>query len=92
MERRGIKRLYALTLLFVALWSRHPLLIFLTVPPFLEQLAQIVRDAPHHREQLIALLQQAGFHGALARALQHAGLEQTFTASRTASWATRPKP
>jgi predicted PurR-regulated permease PerM len=79
MERRGIKRLYALTLLFVALLVATSLLIFMTVPPFLEQLAQIVRDAPHHREQLIALLQQRDFTAPLARALQHAGLEQTFT-------------
>ena len=78
-ERRGIKRLYALTLLFVALVLATSLLIFLTVPPFLEQLAQIVRDAPRHREQLIALLQQRDFTAPLARALQHAQLEQTFT-------------
>ena len=68
MERRGIKRLYALTLLFVALLVATSLLIFLTFPPFLEQLAQIVRDAPHHREQLIALLQQRDFTAPLARA------------------------
>jgi predicted PurR-regulated permease PerM len=78
MERRGIKRLYALTLLFVALLLATSLLIFLTVPPLLEQLGQIVRDAPQHRDQLIALLQQRDFTAPLARALQHAGLEQTF--------------
>ena len=79
MERRGVKRIYALTLLFVALLLATALLIFLTVPPFFEQLAQIVRDAPHLREQLIALLQQRDFTAPLARALQHAGMEQTFT-------------
>ena len=79
LERRGIKRLYALTLLFFALLLATSLLIFLTVPPLLEQLAQIVRDAPHQREQLIALLQQRDFTAPLARALQHAGMEQTFT-------------
>jgi predicted PurR-regulated permease PerM len=79
MERRGVKRIYALTLLFVALLVATSLLIFLTVPPFFEQLAQIVRDAPHHREQLIALLQQRDFTAPLARALEHAGLEQTFS-------------
>jgi putative heme transporter len=77
LERRGIKRLYALTLLFVALLLATSLLIFLTVPPFLEQLAQIVRDAPRHREQLIALLQQRDFTAPLARAVQSAGLAQT---------------
>jgi len=78
MERRGLKRIYALTLLFVALLLVTFLLIFLTVPPLIEQLAQIVRDAPRHREQLIALLQQRDFTAPLARAVQNAGLEQAF--------------
>jgi putative heme transporter len=79
LERRGVKRIYALTLLFVSLLLATSLLIFLTVPPLLEQLAQIVRDAPGQREQLIALLQQRDFAAPLARALQHTGLEQTLT-------------
>ena len=78
MEHRGLKRIHALTLLFVALLLVTLLLIFLTVPPLIEQLAQIVRDAPRHREQLIALLQQHDFTAPLARAVQNAGLEQTF--------------
>ena len=78
LERRGLKRVYALTLLFVAMLLVTSLLIFLTVPPLLEQLTQIVRDAPRHREQLIALLQQRDFTAPLARALQNAGLEQMF--------------
>jgi predicted PurR-regulated permease PerM len=78
MERRGLKRIYALILLFVALLVLTCLLIVLTVPPFLEQLAQIVRDAPRHREELIALLQQREFTAPLARAVQNAHLDQTF--------------
>jgi predicted PurR-regulated permease PerM len=78
MERRGVKRVYALTLLFVALLLVTSLLIFLTVPPLIEQIAQMVRDAPRHREQLIALLQQREFTAPLARAVQTAGLEQAF--------------
>jgi predicted PurR-regulated permease PerM len=78
MERRGLRRSYALALLFVALSVVTSLLIFLTVPPLAEQLAQVVRDAPGHREQLIALLQQREVTAPLARALQHAGLEQAF--------------
>lgn len=78
MERRGLKRIYALTLLFVALLLVTLLLIVLTVPPLIEQLAQIVREAPGYREQLIALLQQREFTAPLARAVQNAGLEQAF--------------
>jgi predicted PurR-regulated permease PerM len=35
LERRGLKRIYALTLLFVAMLLVTSLLIFLTVPPLL---------------------------------------------------------
>ncbi len=77
MERRGFRRIYALLLLFFALLVMTCLLIFLTVPPFLEQLAGIVRDLPRHREELITLLQRREVTAPLARALQHMNLEQT---------------
>jgi predicted PurR-regulated permease PerM len=77
MERRGLKRVYGLILLFLALLVSTFLFIFLTIPPLVEQLSQIVRDAPRHREHLIMLLQQRDFTAPLARALQNAGLEQT---------------
>ena len=77
LERRGVKRIYALTALFVALLLVTSSLIVLTVPSLIEQLAQIVRDAPRHRDQLIVLLQQREFTAPLARAVQHAGVEQS---------------
>jgi len=77
MERRGMKRAYALTLLSVALLLLTSLLIFLTGPPLIEQLAQIVREAPRHREQLIVLLHQHDFTAPLARAVQNTGLQET---------------
>jgi len=78
MERRGLRRFLALVVVFVALLLAASLLIFLTVPPLLEQLAQLVRDAPRHREHLIAVLQQRELTAPLARAVQGAGLAQTF--------------
>jgi len=78
MERRGFKRGYALALLFLALLLLTSLLVILMVPPLIEQVAQIVRDTPHHREQVIALLQQREFTAPLARAVQNAGLEEAF--------------
>jgi predicted PurR-regulated permease PerM len=78
MERRGIRRGYALALLFVGLVLVLALLLFLTIPPVVEQLAQLVRDAPRFREQLIAFLQQRDVTAPLARAVQNAGLEQGF--------------
>jgi predicted PurR-regulated permease PerM len=78
MERRGLKRVYALTLLFVGLLLGTSLLIVLTVPPLVEQLTRMVQNAPHFRDQLIVLLQQREFTAPLARAVQNAGLEQAF--------------
>jgi predicted PurR-regulated permease PerM len=76
-EKRGLKRIYALTLLLVALLVVSFLLIFLTVPPLIEQVAQMVRDAPHHREQLILWLQQRDITAPLARALRNVPLDET---------------
>lgn len=76
MERRGLRRIYALTALFVALLVVASTLIVLFLPSFVEQLAQIVRDLPRHRDQLVVLLQQREFTAPLARAVQNAGLEQ----------------
>jgi predicted PurR-regulated permease PerM len=78
MERRGLKRTPSLILLFFASIVVASLLIFLTVPPLVAQLAQIVHGAPAHREQLIALLQQRSFTEPLAHAVQNAGLDQMF--------------
>jgi len=75
IERLGVKRIVALVLLFIALFLVASLLIFLFVPSLIEQVTQIVRDAPAHRDQLVALLQQREFTAPLARAVQHAGLE-----------------
>ena len=71
-----MKRIYGLTLLFVALLAVTSLMVVLTVPSLIEQVAQIVRDAPHQRDQLVVLLQGREFTAPLARAVQNAGLEQ----------------
>jgi predicted PurR-regulated permease PerM len=78
LEKRGITRTPALALLFLGSLVVASLLLFLTVPPLLEQLALMVRGAPAAREQLIALLEKRGVTAPLAHAVQSAGLEQTF--------------
>ena len=78
MEKRGVKRILALVLLFFGSITVASLLIFLTVPPLAEQLAEIVRGAPRDREKLIVLLEKHSFTLPLAHAVQNAGLEQTF--------------
>src|SRR3954452_890353 len=78
MERRGLKRTLSLVLLFFGSIILTSLLIFLTVPPLVEQLAQIVHGAPAARERLIALLEKQRLTLPLAHAVEHAELEQTF--------------
>jgi predicted PurR-regulated permease PerM len=79
MARRGIKRAYALMLLFVGSIVALSLFIFLTIPPLVDQLTQIVHGAPEHRERLIALLMKRSFTVPMAHAVQNAGLEQLFS-------------
>ncbi len=56
MEARGIKRVYAMILLFVSLLVIAAVMVFLTLPPLLEQLTQMVQEAPATRNRLIVLL------------------------------------
>src|SRR5947199_7236429 len=76
MEKRGLTRTLSLIILFFGSIIVASLFIFLTVPPLVEQLAQIVRGAPEYREKLVGLLEKRGFTLPLAHALQNAGLEQ----------------
>jgi predicted PurR-regulated permease PerM len=78
MEKRGIARMYALILLFVALSAIAALLLFLTLPPIIEQVTQMVHDAPALRTRLIAFLNERGVTVPLAHIVQNAGIEQTF--------------
>src|SRR2546421_11502443 len=76
MERRGLKRTLSLILLFLGSVVGASLLVFLTVPPLVEQLTLIVHGAPEHRAQLVALLEKRGLTGPPANAVRNAGLEQ----------------
>jgi predicted PurR-regulated permease PerM len=78
MEKRGIARMYALILLFLALSAIAALLLFLTIPPVIEQVTQMVHDAPALRTRLIAFLNERGVTVPLAHIVQNAGIEQTF--------------
>ena len=84
MHRRGLERNLSLALLFAASVIAASLLIFLTVPPLVDQLAEIMRDAPAGRAQLIDLLGKRSFTLPLAHLVEHAGLEESF--ARIQSW------
>ena len=78
MEAHGIKRFYALLLLFVALVVAAALLTFLTLPPLIDQLTQMVHDAPATRRRLIVLLNDHSVTRPLSHLMQNVGTPQSF--------------
>jgi len=78
METRGLRRGYALILLLVALLAGIAGVVFLTVPPLVDQITEMVRNAPATRARLITVLGQHNFSKPLAHAVQSAELQQTF--------------
>jgi predicted PurR-regulated permease PerM len=83
MERRGLRRTLALILLFFGSIVVALVFVFVTVPPLVEQLTQIVHNAPGHREQLVALLERRSVTVPLAHAVRNAGLEQILAGIET---------
>ncbi|MBI5601212.1 MAG: AI-2E family transporter [Gemmatimonadetes bacterium] len=78
MEAHGIKRMYALLLLFVALVVAASLVIFLTLPPLVDQLTQMVHDAPATRRRLVILLNDYSVTRPLSHLLQNVGTPKSF--------------
>lgn len=83
MEARRIRRLYALVVLFLALVVSAALLLFLTAPPLVDQLTQLVKDAPETRRRLITLLSERSITTPLAHVVQNAGLNDTLARLET---------
>ena len=79
VEARGLRRVYALALFFVAMSVAAAGLLFLTIPPLVDQLTQMVQNAPTTRAHLIAVLRERSVTMPVAHIVQGAGLEQTFT-------------
>jgi predicted PurR-regulated permease PerM len=78
MEARGIKRVPALILLLLALSACAALLLFLTFPPLIEQVTEMMRTAPETRARLVVLLSEHTMTVPLAHVLESSGLEQAF--------------
>lgn len=77
LEAKGLKRTSALTLLIAALSLGSALVIFLTVPPLLDQLSTIAQDLPALRARLIAQLAKNGLTAPFGQALKSLDLKQT---------------
>lgn len=78
MEAHGIKRIWALLLLFVALLVSAALLVFFTLPPLVDQLAQMVHDAPATRRRLVVLLNDYNVTRPLSHLMANVGTPQSF--------------
>src|SRR5450759_1467169 len=83
MEARGIKRIYAMLLLFVTLLVVAAALVFLTLPPLLEQLTQMVQEAPITRTRLLVLLNDHDVTRPFAHLLQNMRLPEGFARLET---------
>jgi len=83
MEARGIKRIYAMLLLFVTLLVIAAVVVFLTLPPLLEQLTQMVQDAPETRRRLIVLLNDHDVTRPFAHLVQNLRLTEGFARLET---------
>ena len=78
MEAHGIKPSWALLLLFVALVVAAALLIFFTLPPLVDQLTQMVQDAPATRRRLVVLLNDHSVTKPLSHLVQDVGTPRSF--------------
>jgi predicted PurR-regulated permease PerM len=77
MERRGLKRLHALLLLFLSLVIVAGLVLFLTIPPLVEQLTTMVQNAPTLRARLLVWLGQRSITAPLAHVVRNAEIDQS---------------
>ena len=79
MEERGLKRMYALVLLFAALSIATAILLLLTIPPLIGQISEAFQHAPAFRTRLIAFLNERAFTTPFAGMVERAELDKTFS-------------
>jgi predicted PurR-regulated permease PerM len=78
MEGRGLRRIHALIVLFLALTVAAAVLLLLTIPPLLAQASEMLQNAPALRTRLIAFLNERAFTMPFAGMVQRAELDKTF--------------
>lgn len=79
MEARGFRRGYALIVLLVALLAGIAGVVFLTVPPLIDQITGMVQNAPVTRARLLTVLGEHNVTKPFGHAVKSAELEQLFT-------------
>ena len=83
IEGHGIKRIFAMILLFVTLGLIAAGVLFLTLPPLIDQLTQMVRDAPDTRRRLVALLNDHAVTQPFAHLVQNLKVSDGFARLET---------
>jgi predicted PurR-regulated permease PerM len=71
VERRGIRRSWAVALVFLSLSAVILVIGLLTVPPLLRELVELVQNAPQIQARLAVALERARFTAPLAATVQH---------------------
>lgn len=74
LERRGMRRTYALLLVFFSLFALVSALLLLTVPALVAQLLTLLKDAPARRDQLVRWLDHHRVLAPLAGPVRDAGV------------------
>ena len=77
METRGLRRIPALILLFLALSVAAGILLLLTIPSLVTQISEILQNAPALRTRLIAFLNERSFTMPFADMVQRAELDKS---------------
>jgi predicted PurR-regulated permease PerM len=79
LERRGVRRSIALALVYVGAFVVLTGLLFLTLPPLVSQLLNILDNAPKERSKLISWLSQFKFGKPIAQSIKTVPLDQIFS-------------
>jgi len=78
LQRRGMKRGWAVLLIICVLLVVASLLLLLTLPPLFDQVLELLEDAPAKRDAFIAWLNQRPLTAPLADLVRDAGSEKMF--------------
>ncbi|HTJ47696.1 MAG TPA: AI-2E family transporter [Kofleriaceae bacterium] len=80
-ERHGVKRSIALALIYIGAFLIITGLLFLTLPPLVSQLLEILENAPKERQKLVAFLSDYKVLKPIAQSLKTLPLDQVVTSS-----------
>lgn len=83
LERRGIRRGWAVLVIVVLLIVVASLVLLVTLPPLFSQVLEQLENAPASRDRLMAWLSQRPLTAPLANLVRDAGSEQLFSAVGT---------